>query len=60
MCTPEGHVFDLLHIVPYLRKYGTSPMTGQPLEMKQLIKVVRRSALQRVVLLPSLLLHRRG
>ncbi|KAF7727292.1 Peptidyl-prolyl cis-trans isomerase cyp8 [Apophysomyces ossiformis] len=39
VCTPEGIVFDLTHIVPYLKKYGTNPVTGEKLETKNLIKL---------------------
>ena len=27
--TAEGLVFDLLHVVPYIKKYGVNPITGQ-------------------------------
>ncbi|RUO95704.1 hypothetical protein BC936DRAFT_143409, partial [Jimgerdemannia flammicorona] len=39
VCTPEGHVFDLVHIVPYIKKYGTNPVTGQKLDAKSLVKL---------------------
>ncbi|KAK1159996.1 RING-type E3 ubiquitin-protein ligase PPIL2-like isoform X1 [Acipenser oxyrinchus oxyrinchus] len=39
MCTPEGHVFDLLSIVPWIKKFGTNPATGEKLEAKSLIKL---------------------
>uniref|UniRef100_H2ZH27 RING-type E3 ubiquitin-protein ligase PPIL2 n=1 Tax=Ciona savignyi TaxID=51511 RepID=H2ZH27_CIOSA len=39
MCTKEGHVFDLLNIVPWLRKFATNPITGKKLEAKSLIKL---------------------
>ena len=39
MCTKEGYVFDLLNIVPWLRKYGTNPITGKKMEAKALIKI---------------------
>ncbi|KAJ6656526.1 hypothetical protein lerEdw1_003651 [Lerista edwardsae] len=29
VCTPDGIVFDLLNIVPWLKKYGTNPITGE-------------------------------
>lgn len=38
-CTKEGVVFDLLNIVPYIKKYGRNPVTGEPLEIKNLIKL---------------------
>ena len=28
-CDAEGHVFDLLAIVPHLKKYKTNPVTGK-------------------------------
>jgi peptidyl-prolyl cis-trans isomerase-like protein 2 len=39
VCTPDGTVFDLVHIIPYIKKYGTNPVTGEKLETKQLIKL---------------------
>ncbi|CAB3983107.1 peptidyl-prolyl cis-trans isomerase-like 2 [Paramuricea clavata] len=38
-CTKEGVVFDLLSIVPFIKKFGKNPVTGEPLEMKNLIKL---------------------
>ncbi|NP_001079584.1 peptidylprolyl isomerase-like 2 [Xenopus laevis] len=39
VCTPDGIVFDLLSIVPWIKKYGTNPITGEKLEAKSLIKL---------------------
>eukprot|EP00050_Salpingoeca_kvevrii_P007360 m.295669 g.295669 ORF g.295669 m.295669 type:complete len:519 (+) comp13239_c0_seq1:197-1753(+) len=39
VCTPEGIIFDLLHIVPYIKKFGTNPVTGEPLDVKSLIRL---------------------
>ncbi|KAI7897844.1 peptidyl-prolyl cis-trans isomerase-like 2 [Cokeromyces recurvatus] len=39
VCTSEGIIFDLVHIIPYIKKYGTNPVTGEKLEMKNLIKL---------------------
>ncbi|KAI9193420.1 cyclophilin-like domain-containing protein [Polychytrium aggregatum] len=39
MCTPEGIVFDLVNIVPWLKQYGTNPVTGEKLEAKQLFRL---------------------
>nr|XP_028565237.1 LOW QUALITY PROTEIN: RING-type E3 ubiquitin-protein ligase PPIL2 [Podarcis muralis] len=39
VCTPEGTIFDLLNIVPWIKKYGTNPSTGEKLEAKSLIKL---------------------
>jgi len=40
MCTVEGHVFDLLNVVPWLKKYGTNPITGKKMDAKSLVKLV--------------------
>uniref|UniRef100_F7A1Z2 RING-type E3 ubiquitin-protein ligase PPIL2 n=1 Tax=Macaca mulatta TaxID=9544 RepID=F7A1Z2_MACMU len=29
VCTPDGVVFDLLNIVPWLKRYGTNPSNGE-------------------------------
>ena len=39
MCTPDGIVFDLLNIVPYLKKFKRHPVTGAPLAASDLIKL---------------------
>ncbi|XP_057874050.2 peptidyl-prolyl cis-trans isomerase CYP65 isoform X1 [Cryptomeria japonica] len=39
VCTSEGHVFDVMHIIPYVQKYGKNPVTGAPLAVKDLIKL---------------------
>ncbi|KAF9896643.1 Peptidyl-prolyl cis-trans isomerase cyp8, partial [Lobosporangium transversale] len=39
VCTEDGIIFDLVNIVPYLKKYGTNPATGQKLDAKSLIKL---------------------
>ncbi|KAF9164138.1 Peptidyl-prolyl cis-trans isomerase cyp8 [Actinomortierella ambigua] len=39
VCTEDGIVFDLTNIVPYLKKHGTNPATGEKLEAKDLIKL---------------------
>ncbi|KAI8615414.1 hypothetical protein BC830DRAFT_1064414 [Chytriomyces sp. MP71] len=36
-CTREGHIFDLLHILPWIKKHGTNPVTGAPLSSSDLI-----------------------
>lgn len=38
-CSPDGLVFDLLNIMPYLKKYGHNPVTGEPMEAKALTKL---------------------
>lgn len=37
MCTIDGSVFDVLHIIPYIRKHGKHPVTGVPLKQEDLI-----------------------
>lgn len=39
VCTKEGHVFDLLSIMPWIKKYGTNPITGEKLDASALIKL---------------------
>ena len=40
-CTPDGIVFDLLTIIPHLRKHGnTNPCTGDPLTKEDLVKLI--------------------
>ncbi|XP_023321470.1 peptidyl-prolyl cis-trans isomerase-like 2 [Eurytemora carolleeae] len=35
----DGNVFDLVHIIPYLKKFKANPVTGKPLDSKGLIKL---------------------
>lgn len=37
VCTEDGSVFDIMHIIPYIRKYGKHPVTGVPLKQEDLI-----------------------
>jgi len=39
VCDPDGHVFDLLAMVPYLEKFKTNPVTGKKLEIKKLTRL---------------------
>ncbi|XP_069789772.1 RING-type E3 ubiquitin-protein ligase PPIL2 isoform X2 [Narcine bancroftii] len=39
VCTPDGMVFDLLCIIPWIKKFGTHPTTGEKLDVKSLIKL---------------------
>ncbi|KAJ3286060.1 Peptidyl-prolyl cis-trans isomerase cyp8 [Rhizoclosmatium sp. JEL0117] len=36
-CTKDGLVFDLMHILPWIKKHGTNPVTGEPLAASDLI-----------------------
>ncbi|KAJ8567344.1 hypothetical protein K7X08_019552 [Anisodus acutangulus] len=37
VCTKDGSVFEIMHIVPYIRKYGRNPVTGTPMKQEDLI-----------------------
>ncbi|WEW61115.1 cyclophilin peptidyl-prolyl cis-trans isomerase Cyp8 [Emydomyces testavorans] len=39
VCTPEGTIFDLTNILPWLKKHGTNPVNGEPLKSSDLIKL---------------------
>lgn len=39
MATPEGVVFDIVNIVPYIQKHKTNPVSGQPIKLSQLVKL---------------------
>ena len=39
VCTDEGIIFELLHIIPYLKKHKKNPVTGKPLNIKELIRL---------------------
>ncbi|KAG1366922.1 peptidyl-prolyl cis-trans isomerase CYP65 [Cocos nucifera] len=37
VCTADGSVFDIMNILPYIKKYGKHPVTGGPLKQEDLI-----------------------
>uniref|UniRef100_A0A1D2A8I5 Peptidylprolyl isomerase n=1 Tax=Auxenochlorella protothecoides TaxID=3075 RepID=A0A1D2A8I5_AUXPR len=39
VCTADGTVFDIVHAVPYIQKFHKHPVTGEPLELKDLIRL---------------------
>ncbi|XXG56876.1 hypothetical protein AAC387_Pa03g4183 [Persea americana] len=39
VCTIDGSVFDVMNIVPYIKKYGKHPVTGAPLKPSDLISL---------------------
>jgi peptidyl-prolyl cis-trans isomerase-like 2 len=39
VCTADGVVFDVANIVPYINKHHTSPVTGEPLDLDELISL---------------------
>ena len=39
VCTRDGIIFDLLYIIPYIKKYKKNPITGEALTAGELIKL---------------------
>ncbi|XP_041348472.1 RING-type E3 ubiquitin-protein ligase PPIL2-like [Gigantopelta aegis] len=39
LCMKDGVIFDLMNIVPFLKKYGLNPATGEKMSAKDLIKL---------------------
>ena len=39
VCAPDGTVMDIMHAVPYVQKHRKHPVTGEPLELKDLTKL---------------------
>jgi peptidyl-prolyl cis-trans isomerase-like protein 2 len=39
VCTPDGHVYDLVYIMPFLRKFQRCPVTGRPMKPGDLIRM---------------------
>jgi peptidyl-prolyl cis-trans isomerase-like protein 2 len=37
VCTPTGTIFDIKHIIPWLKKHGTNPVSGDKLDGRTLI-----------------------
>ncbi|KAK6258656.1 hypothetical protein SCA6_013130 [Theobroma cacao] len=37
VCTKDGNIFEIMNIIPYIRKYGKNPVTGAPLKQEELI-----------------------
>ncbi|XP_020574806.1 peptidyl-prolyl cis-trans isomerase CYP65 [Phalaenopsis equestris] len=37
VCTDDGSVFDVMNIIPYIRKFGKHPVNGGPLKQDDLI-----------------------
>ena len=38
-CDEDGNIFDLVHIVPYLKKFKVNPVTGKAFSATQLTKL---------------------
>ena len=39
VCTPEGVLFDILNLIPYVKEHGKNPVTGNPLHVKDIIRL---------------------
>lgn len=39
VCLKDGTIFDLVNILPYIRKYHKNPVTGKPIKTSDLIKL---------------------
>mmetsp|Transcript_30121 Transcript_30121/g.57842 ORF Transcript_30121/g.57842 Transcript_30121/m.57842 type:complete len:606 (+) Transcript_30121:83-1900(+) len=39
VCTDDGFVYEIVHIVPYIQKFKKHPVTGAPLAVKDLTKL---------------------
>ena len=39
VCTIDGHMFDIVNIVPFVKQCGKNPVTGKPLKLEDLIKL---------------------
>jgi len=37
--TPDGYVYDIVNIVPFIQTYKVEPMTGNPISVKDIIKL---------------------
>ncbi|XP_039117710.1 peptidyl-prolyl cis-trans isomerase CYP65 [Dioscorea cayenensis subsp. rotundata] len=40
VCTADGSVFDLMSIIPYIKKFGKHPVTGAPFKQEDLIPLI--------------------
>lgn len=38
-CDPDGNIFDLQPLLPFLKKFKINPVTGKPLEVKSLVRL---------------------
>ena len=38
-CTLDGTTYDITNIVPYIQKFHRHPATGEPLELKDVVKL---------------------
>ena len=38
-CTADGTVYDITNIVPYVQKFKKHPVSGEPLQLKDIIQL---------------------
>ncbi|XP_071848764.1 RING-type E3 ubiquitin-protein ligase PPIL2-like [Apostichopus japonicus] len=38
-CSRDGVIFELTSIIPFLKRYGVNPATGEPMDTKSLVKL---------------------
>ena len=38
-CTAEGVLFDLMHLLPYVKKHKKNPLTGEPMKTEDIIRL---------------------
>ena len=38
-CSPDGTVYDLSNIVPYIQKFRRHPVSGEPLQLKDVTQL---------------------
>ena len=39
VCAPDGTIFDIVNIVPYLKRFGRNPVNGAPLKVEELVRL---------------------
>ena len=39
VCTHDGTIFELTHVIPWLKKHGTNPVNGEKLSYNELLKL---------------------
>ncbi|CAJ0585518.1 unnamed protein product, partial [Mesorhabditis spiculigera] len=39
VCTPDGEIFDIANIIPYIKKHGSNPVSGKKLAIKDLVNL---------------------
>jgi peptidyl-prolyl cis-trans isomerase-like protein 2 len=39
VCTPDGVIFDLVNLLPYIRKHKCNPINGEPMTSQEIIRL---------------------